>query len=79
MKLLDRPYTIDWISKNVFRVESVDKTIKAEITFYEPLDKRNKVAGKGSRIYRHGLLVACHLYKESKLKEKELQSNGGTI
>lgn len=53
MKLLDRPYTIDWISKNVFMVESVDKTIKSEITFYEPLDKRNKVVGKGSRIYRH--------------------------
>lgn len=78
MKLIDKIYTISWDGENKFKIVSMDKTINAKVTFYNPLDNRNKAAGKGSRKYNHGLMVACHHYKEAKLKEmKEGIENKG--
>lgn len=78
MKLIDKTYTISWDGKNKFEIVSIDQTINAEVVFYSLSDSRNKAIGKGSREYNHGLMVACHLYKEAKLKEmKEGIENKG--
>lgn len=69
MKLIDKMYTVSWDGKYNFKIVSMDKTINAKITFYSPMDERNKAVGKGSRKYNHGLMVACSLYKDTKLKE----------
>lgn len=69
MKLIDKMYNIAWDGENNFEICSMDKTINAKITFYKPLDNRNKATGKGSRKYAHGLMVACSLYKDVKMKE----------
>lgn len=69
MKLIDKICSISWDGENSFEVVSMDKTIDAKVTFYNPLDSRNKATGKGSRKYNHGLMVVCSHYKDAKMKE----------
>lgn len=78
MKLIDKIYNISWDGKNTFKITSMDKTINSQIEFYKPMDSRNKAMGKGSRKYRHGLMVACYQYKNAKIEE-ELGLEYGTL
>lgn len=78
MRLIDKIHTISWDGKNSFEVKSMDQSINAKVVLYKPLDSRNKASGKGSRKYKHGLMVTCHHYKNAKIEE-DLGMEYGTL